>query len=144
MKALASEITAKFKEALVNLGLRVLECTGDESPPQRLVDDANVLILTPEKYDVMTRKVNTEEPVYLRQQLLVIDEIHLLGVPGRGPVIETIVARTKQAIEKYQTPLRMVGISATIPNYRDVQGFMTVPEDGLYVFGEQFRPVQIQ
>lgn len=44
----------------------MLECTGDEAPPQRLIDKANVLILTPEKYDVITRKINSETPIYIR------------------------------------------------------------------------------
>ena len=77
----------------------MLECTGDESPPQQLVDAANVLILTPEKYDVLTRHMDPENPLYLRQKLLILDEVHLLGVPGRGPVLETIVCRVKQAVE---------------------------------------------
>ncbi|CAL6095924.1 RNA_helicase [Hexamita inflata] len=141
MKALATEITNKFKTALQKLGLRVLECTGDESPPQELINNANVLILTPEKYDVITRKINTEEPLYLRQQLLIIDEIHLLGVPQRGPVLETIVCRAKQYIEQLQSPIRMVGISATIPNYTDLQRFLSVPSSGLFVFGDEYRPV---
>ena len=66
LKALASEITQKFKQSLEQLGLSVLECTGDEAPPQQLIDEANVLILTPEKYDVITRKINSEQPLYLR------------------------------------------------------------------------------
>jgi len=29
----------------------------------------------------------------------------------------------------------MVGISATIPNYNDIQRFLGVPKSGLFVFG---------
>jgi len=52
-------------------------------------------------------------------RLLIIDEIHLLN-DERGPVIECIVARTLRSIERLQTIIRLVGLSATLPNYLDV------------------------
>lgn len=56
-------------------------------------------------------------------------------------MLETIVCRAKQYIEQLQSPIRMVGISATIPNYTDIQRFMDVPDAGLFVFGDEYRPV---
>jgi len=45
---------------------------------------------------------------------------------GRGPVIETLVARTLRRVEATQSMIRIVGLSATLPNYRDVANFMRV------------------
>lgn len=55
-----------------------------------------MLILTPEKWDVLTRKSDDE---YLNQlvRLIIIDEVHLLH-DDRGPVIEAIVARTLRQV----------------------------------------------
>jgi activating signal cointegrator complex subunit 3 len=50
-----------------------------------------MLILTPEKWDVITRKADDE--ILQRVSLMIIDEVHLLQ-DDRGPVIEAIVART--------------------------------------------------
>ena len=44
------------------------------------------------------------------------DEIHLLH-DSRGPVLEAIVARTIRQIEATQDMIRLVGLSATLPNY---------------------------
>ncbi|KAH0573614.1 RNA helicase [Spironucleus salmonicida] len=140
LKALASEITQKFKGQLNKLGFQVLECTGDENPPVELINQANILILTPEKFDVITRK-QVNSSIFSRQKLLIIDEIHLIGVSGRGNVLESIVCRTKLAIEQLQSPLRFVGISATIPNYKDIAQFLECELSGTYVFDDSYRPV---
>lgn len=56
-----------------------------------------MLILTPEKWDVVTRKSDDETLTQL-VRLLIIDEVHLLH-DERGPVIETIVARTLRQVK---------------------------------------------
>lgn len=58
-------------------------------------------------------------------KLLIIDEIHLLH-DSRGPVLESIVARTLRQIESTQEMIRLVGLSATLPNYVDVALFLRV------------------
>lgn len=55
-----------------------------------------MLVLTPEKWDVMTRKA-IDASLMKMVRLLIIDEIHLLH-DDRGPVIETIVARTLRQV----------------------------------------------
>eukprot|EP00768_Dysnectes_brevis_P004185 gnl/Dysnectes_brevis/2987_a3680_779.p1 GENE.gnl/Dysnectes_brevis/2987_a3680_779~~gnl/Dysnectes_brevis/2987_a3680_779.p1 ORF type:complete len:2302 (-),score=441.14 gnl/Dysnectes_brevis/2987_a3680_779:144-6620(-) len=146
MKALATEITSKLTSRLSRLGLRCRECTGDETPTPAELKDTHCLICTPEKYDVLTRRPFDNDdsegahPLN-RQRLLVIDEVHLVGVGERGPVIESLVARIWQHVEASQRPLRVVGISATVPNYTDVARFLRVPLDkGCLVFGPEYRP----
>lgn len=58
-----------------------------------------------------------------RLKLLIIDEVHLLN-EERGAVIETIVARTLRQVESSQSVIRIVGLSATLPNYIDVADFL--------------------
>ena len=72
------------------------------------------------------------------------DEIHLLH-DDRGPVLESIVARTIRQIEATQEIVRLVGLSATLPNYEDVATFLRVdPAKGLYFFDNSFRPVPLE
>lgn len=54
--------------------------------------------------------------------MLIVDEIHLLG-EERGVVIEEIVTRTK--INNHNKKTRIVGLSATLPNYKDVGEFIS-------------------
>jgi len=74
-------------------------------------------------------------------KLLIIDEVHLLH-EDRGAVIETLVARTLRQVEQTQSMIRIVGLSATLPNYRDVADFLRVNRNtGLFFFGPAYRPV---
>ena len=55
------------------------------------------------------------------------------------------VARTIRQIEATQELVRLVGLSATLPNYEDVATFMRVnPTKGLYFFDNSFRPVPLE
>ena len=67
-------------------------------------------------------------------RLLIIDEVHLLN-DERGPVIETLVARTTRLVESTQSMIRIVGLSATLPNYTDVARFLGVGETGAHAAG---------
>lgn len=56
-----------------------------------------IIVTTPEKWDIITRKSGDRAYTQL-VRLLIIDEIHLLH-DERGPVLESIVARTVRQIE---------------------------------------------
>ncbi|KAG0693966.1 Sec63 Brl domain-containing protein, partial [Suillus ampliporus] len=58
-----------------------------------------------------------------RCELLIIDEVHLLN-EEHGAGIESIVARTLRQVESSQSVIRIVGLSATLPNYLDVAEFL--------------------
>ncbi len=67
----------------------VIELTGDVTPDTAAIQAAAVIITTPEKWDGISRHWASREYVR-RVALLVVDEIHLLGV-DRGPVLEVSV-----------------------------------------------------
>lgn len=58
------------------------------------------------------------------------DEIHLLH-DERGPVLEALVARTIRNIETTQEDVRLVGLSATLPNYQDVATLLRIKPDSV-------------
>jgi replicative superfamily II helicase len=143
MKALAAEITAKFAKRLAPFGLAVREYTGDMQLSRREIQATQMIVTTPEKWDVITRKGQGDVDLVQKVCLLIIDEVHLLQ-DDRGPVIETLVARTLREVEISQRLVRIVGLSATLPNYVDVASFLRVElSRGLFVFGDTFRPVPL-
>jgi replicative superfamily II helicase len=88
LKALASEIVDKFQTALSYMGVKVRELTGDMNLTKQEMAETHIIVSTPEKWDVVTRKsAETMESV----NLMIIDEIHLLN-DGRGVVLECLVA----------------------------------------------------
>ena len=97
MKALAAEMTTTFSKRLAPLGLTVKEWTGDMQLNKKELAETQMIISTPEKWDVITRK-GGEIDIASLVKLLIIDEVHLLN-DSRGPVIETIVARTLRQVQ---------------------------------------------
>ena len=132
-----------FLKRLQSYGLTVSELTGDHQLSKEQIDATQVIVCTPEKWDIITRKAG--ERMYTQLvRLIIIDEIHLLH-DDRGPVLEAVIARTIRQIESTQEPVRLVGLSATLPNYEDVAAFMRVNVDkGLFFFDNSFRPVPLE
>ena len=143
MKALAAEMVENFSRRLSKLGLQVKELTGDMQLTKAEIEKTHMIITTPEKWDVITRKSVGDTKFVQSVKLLIIDEIHLLH-EDRGPVIEALVARTLRQVEQTQEIIRIVGLSATLPNYIDVAIFLRVnPMTGLFFFDNRFRPVPL-
>ncbi|KAF7355212.1 putative helicase mug81 [Mycena sanguinolenta] len=139
MKALASEIVRKFSKRL-----QWLSIPSDMQLTKAEIAQTQVIITTPEKWDVVTRKPTGEGELASSLKLLIIDEVHLLN-EERGAVIETIVARTLRQVESSQSVIRIVGLSATLPNYMDVAEFLSVSRyKGLFYFDSSFRPVPLE
>jgi antiviral helicase SLH1 len=123
MKALAAEIVRKFTKRLQWLAIRVRELTGDMQLTKAEIAETQIIVTTPEKWDVVTRKPTGEgdiasvrlpsstkykilkdSPTQLLK-LLIIDEVHLLN-EERGAVIEAIVARTLRQVRLIETWVR--------------------------------------
>lgn len=56
-----------------------------------------MLVTTPEKWDVVTRKSVGDVALSQLVKLLILDEVHLLH-EDRGPVLESLVARTLRQV----------------------------------------------
>ncbi|KAJ8354135.1 hypothetical protein SKAU_G00217020 [Synaphobranchus kaupii] len=143
MKALAAEMTNYFSKRLEPLGIAVRELTGDMQLTKGEILRTQMLVTTPEKWDVVTRKSVGDVALSQIVRLLILDEVHLLH-EDRGPVLESLVARTLRQVESTQSMIRILGLSATLPNYLDVASFLHVnPYIGLFYFDSRFRPVPL-
>ena len=144
MKALAAEITEKFSKKLAWLGIRCREYTGDMQLTKAEIVQTQIIVTTPEKWDVVTRKGTGDTELVQKVRLLIIDEVHMLH-DERGAVLESLVARTERQVESTQSLIRVVGLSATLPNYIDVAEFLNVNKyAGLFYFDSSFRPVPLE
>lgn len=147
MRSLVQEMVGSFGKRLAPFGLKVGELTGDHQLSREEIAQTQIIVCTPEKWDIITRK--SGERTYTQLvKLMIFDEIHLLH-DDRGPVLEALVARTLRTIESTQDIIRLVGLSATLPNYEDVATFLRVrprsdPRSGLFFFDNSFRPVQLE
>lgn len=142
MKALVAEVVGNLSHRLEAYGVTVRELSGDQTLTRQQIDETQIIVTTPEKWDIITRKSGDRTYTQL-VKLLIIDEIHLLH-DNRGPVLESIVARTVRQIETTKEHIRLVGLSATLPNFEDVALFLRVNfEKGLFHFDNSYRPVPL-
>ncbi|RMZ80202.1 hypothetical protein DV737_g3117, partial [Chaetothyriales sp. CBS 132003] len=143
LKALVQEQVGNFGARLKPLGITVSELTGDRQLTKQQIADTQIIVTTPEKYDVITRKA-TDTSYTRLVRLIIIDEIHLLH-DDRGPVLESIVSRTIRKTEQTGEPVRILGLSATLPNYRDVATFLRVDvSKDLFHFDGSYRPCPLR
>ncbi|XP_041017696.1 DExH-box ATP-dependent RNA helicase DExH12 [Juglans microcarpa x Juglans regia] len=142
MKALVAEVVGNLSNRLQYFDVKVRELSGDQSLTRQQIEETQIIVTTPEKWDIITRKSGDRTYTQL-VKLLIIDEIHLLH-DNRGPVLESIVARTVRQIESSREHIRLVGLSATLPNYEDVALFLRVDlHQGLFHFDNSYRPVPL-
>jgi len=138
MKALVAELVGNLSKRLAYYNVTVKELSGDQNLTKQQIDETQVIVTTPEKWDIVTRKSGDRTYTQL-VKLLIIDEIHLLH-DNRGPVLESIVARTVRQIETTKVHIRLVGLSATLPNHDDVALFLRVHKVNLFYFDNCYRP----
>ncbi len=113
MKALVSEQAGKTRDRLQSYGIVVNELTGDSQLTKAQIAETQIIVTTPEKWDVISRK-STDTSYTNLVRLLIVDEIHLLH-DDRGAVLEAIISRTIRRMEQMSDPVRLVGLSATLP-----------------------------
>ncbi|XP_077290807.1 U5 small nuclear ribonucleoprotein l(3)72Ab isoform X2 [Arctopsyche grandis] len=143
MRSLVQEMVGSFSKRLAPYNITVSELTGDHQLTREQINATQIIVCTPEKWDIITRK-GGERTFTNLVRLVIIDEVHLLH-DERGPVLEALVARAIRAAETAQEEIRLVGLSATLPNYRDVAAFLRVrPDTGLFYFDNSFRPVALE
>jgi replicative superfamily II helicase len=92
---------------------------------------------TPEKWDSITRKIS------LKIDLLLIDEVHTIEQTTRGATLEAVVSRMKM-LARGQNNLRIVAISATIPNVEDIAEWLGAPPHAILRFDDSYRPIKLK
>ncbi|CCH43602.1 hypothetical protein BN7_3155 [Wickerhamomyces ciferrii] len=144
-KSLCLEKENDWRSKFSTFGLTVGALTSDTSFTETdKVKKANIIITTPEKWDLMTRKWNDYSKLFKLIKLLLVDEIHILR-DNRGSTLEVVVTRMK----KICRPLRIIALSATVPNIQDVSGWVKLnsesPQNAVtLVFGDDYRPVKLE
>ncbi|KHO45295.1 MAG: helicase [archaeon GW2011_AR4] len=131
LKALASEKYGDFQDRfghLIRIGISIGQL---DSKEPNLVDK-DLIIATSEKLDSLLRH---HVPWIHEVKVLVIDEIHLLNDPGRGPTLEVLITLLRQILPH----LQIVGLSATIGNPEELAEWL-----GAALVIDDWRPVKLE
>ena len=133
LRALASEKYEELKGKYAPLGIKVGLATGDYDRTDPHLADHDVVVLTNEKADSLLR----HRASWLLEglSLVILDEVHLLTDPSRGPTLEVLVAALRHA----RPDLQMLALSATVRNAEEIADWL-----GAKAVISDFRPVPLR
>lgn len=123
LKSLATEKYREFKEFYgdkAKIGLSI----GDVDEVDPHLHEYDLIITTSEKLDSLIRhKIDWLKNI----AVIIVDEIHLLNDPGRGPTLEILITILKERLKNVQ----IIGLSATIGNPKELAKWLdaTLVED---------------
>ncbi|KAM6948757.1 LOW QUALITY PROTEIN: putative ATP-dependent DNA helicase HFM1 [Aplochiton taeniatus] len=153
IKALCSQRFEDWKQKFGPLGLSCKELTGDTEIDDFFeIQDAHIIMTTPEKWDSMTRKWRDNCLLQL-VRLFLIDEVHVVKDPTRGATLEVVVSRMKTVwlARTGDNPqgglsMRFVAVSATIPNISDIADWLCDERGAATCLNmdESHRPVKLR
>lgn len=130
LRALASEKFRQFTQRYSDL-VTVALSSSDVDAVDRQLADYDIIVLTSEKLDALIR----HEVEWLAQvKVVVVDEIHLLNDVSRGPTLEIVITRLRQAVNP-----QILGLSATIGNPDQLASWLEAQ-----LVEDDWRPVELK
>jgi replicative superfamily II helicase len=125
-----------FKD--VNLSI----CTGDyrlTEARKKELEDSNIILMTSEMLNSRCRNFEAEANNWLKDVgTIVVDESHLLTVPGRGDHLEVGLMKFSQIAPN----CRIIFLSATMPNVQEIAEWISYVLTGkeTYLINSTYRP----
>lgn len=131
LRALTAEVQAEWSAALP--GFQVAHYTRD-TRPRTPYAAADVIIMTPERLDLLSRSWRRHHAWLARLRLIVADEVHLIADPSRGARLDAALTRLRALL-----PLvRVLALTATCGNPLEVARWL----GAIHVGGGE-RPVPL-
>jgi len=124
------------------LKMRVVEITGETATDLKLLEKGQIIISTPEKWDYLSRRWKQRKHVQ-QVSLFIIDELHLIGGRG-GPILEVIVSRMRYIASQVEDKIRIVVLSTSLANAKDLGEWIGATSRGLFNFPPGVRPVPLE
>ncbi len=130
LKALAAEKYKEFSErysSIAKVGISI----GNTDSPEAYLDKYDIIFTTSEKFDSLIRH---HTPWLSKVSTLIVDEIHLLNDPSRGPTLEVILTLLRNILPD----VHVLGLSATIGNPEELAAWLDAE-----LIIDHWRPVKL-
>lgn len=139
-KSLCYEMYKNWFPSFVDLSVGML--TSDTSFLEtEKAKKCNIIITTPEKWDLLTRRWSDYSRLFELVKLVLVDEIHTIK-EKRGASLEVILTRMNTMCQN----IRFVALSATVPNIEDLALWLKTNNElpaNILSFDESYRQVQL-
>ena len=105
--------------------MKISICTGDyrlTSERKKELEQSNIILMTSEMLNSRCRNMNSEHNDWLKQvHTIIVDESHLLTVPGRGDHLEVGLMNFLEL----SPTARVIFLSATMPNVNEIADWIS-------------------
>lgn len=141
-KSLCCEKFKNWRPTFLNLTVGML--TSDTSFLEtEKVKRCNIIITTPEKWDLLTRKWKDYSRMFELIKLVLVDEVHILR-ERRGATLEVVLTRMNLLCDN----IRIIAVSATIPNVEDIAEWLKSKAScsvaKVLAFDDSYRQVSLE
>jgi helicase len=131
LRALASEKFESFRR-FRKLGVEIGISTGDFDKKDERLGRNQIIIATSEKADSLMRNGAS----WVRDlAVLVVDEIHLLNEPSRGPTLEMTMTK----LIRLNPHMQVIGLSATVANGAEIADWLKAE-----LVASDWRPIKLR
>ena len=129
LKALATEKYKDFKKKYKSL-IKIALSIGDLDSSDTSLYKYDLVITTSEKLDSLIR----HKTAWINEiKVIIIDEIHLINDPGRGPTLEILITMLREIVNA-----QIIGLSATIGNPKELAKWLNAK-----LVIDRWRPVKL-
>ncbi|XP_054015016.1 DNA polymerase theta [Hylaeus anthracinus] len=126
-----------FQDLLSDSGIRVNGFMGGVAPPGGF-SSTHVAIATIEKANSLINRL-MEENELSNLGAVVIDELHLVGDPNRGYLLELLLTKLKyMTLRDKNINIQLIGMSATLPNLSMLADWLDAE-----LYKTEFRPIPL-
>jgi len=123
-------------------GKDVVKLTGETTADLRLLEKGDLILATPSQWDSISRQWQRRKNVQ-SVAVLVADELHMLGGSG-GHIYEIVVSRMQAMAAQLESKLRIVGLSVSLSNARDIGEWIGANKHTIYNFSPAIRAVPLE
>ncbi len=131
LKALAMEKYKEFTSRYSHL-CKIAMSSGDLDSADNYLAGYDLIIMTAEKCDSLLRH---HAPWIQGVVTMIVDEIHLLHDPQRGPVLEILITLLRET----RPSLQIIGLSATIGNPEELANWLSAE-----LVQDSWRPIPLK
>ena len=135
---------AEWRERLAGVlgGKEIVKLTGETTADLKLLERGDLILATPSQWDILSRQWQRRKNVQT-VGLFIADELHMLG-GHQGFIYEVIVSRMHYISVQTEHPSRIIGLSVSLSNAKDLGEWIGGNQHTIYNFSPFDRPVPFE
>ena len=139
---LAEIVRQDWDRRFSTLNRKVVVLTGETATDLKLIAKGHIIISTPDKWDILSRRWKQRKNVQ-NINLFIVDDLHVID-SDEGPVLEVICSRMRYMSSETGRNIRIVAMATSILNAKDIAQWLGCSSNSTFNFRPSVRPVQLE